>query len=62
MHPTAPRPKKQAIPRVFSQFLRELGKLNDPSDSHVDTIILRTQADILDLIIRAKRRELGIKI
>jgi len=62
MHPTAPRPKKQAIPRVFSQFLRELGKLNDPSDSHVGDIILRMQVDVLDLIIRAKRRELGIKI
>ena len=42
-------------------FLRRLGELSDPHDERVGVLIRRIEGDVLELLIRAKRREVGVK-
>ncbi len=43
------------------RFLRELNFLNNPKDARASTLIQRIQGDVLELITRTKRRELGVR-
>ena len=42
------------------RFLRELNFLADPNDEQSGVLIRRVECDILELIIRKKRAELGV--
>ncbi len=44
------------------QFLRSLPRLGSADDPHTGNIIRRVEADVLELIIRKKRRELGMRV
>ena len=44
------------------QFLRALPQLSSADDSRAGSIIRRVQVDILELIIRKKRRELVMRV
>ncbi len=42
-------------------FLRELDRLDEPNDSELGVTIRRVEADVLEILIRTKRRELGVQ-
>jgi hypothetical protein len=57
--PTTAATRTATDPTVV--FLRHLDRLADRADEQTGVIIRRVQADVLELVIRRKRRELGIK-
>ncbi len=61
-HPTAAElPDQPPADALAVQFLRALRRLGSADDPHTGSIIRRVEADVLELIIRKKRQELGAK-
>ena len=54
--------KSRRLDRLDVAFLRRVGDFAGPGDDRAAMLVRRVEADVLELIIRAKRRELGIKI
>ncbi|MCD4728167.1 MAG: hypothetical protein K8R46_10925 [Pirellulales bacterium] len=56
----ADRPPAAIDSEVVVQFLRHLPQLGSADDPRDGSIIRRVEVDVLELIIRAKRRQLGV--